>query len=137
MPNVEVSLWPVIISAIAVFVLGGLWYSPMVLGKQWMKAIGKTKEELEAGGGKAMFITPIIGSLIMAYVLAHFLQYAEAVTTWEGILTGFWVWLGFVATTMATNMTFAPGANKMKLFTINAGYHLVSLLIMGVILAAW
>ena len=48
---------------------------------------------------------------------------------------GFWNWLGFVAP--GPHGGAALGRKPWKLFAINAGYHFVSLTIMGLILACW
>jgi hypothetical protein len=52
-----------------------------------------------------------------------------------GLLTGFHVWLGFVATVQLTGALFTK--QSMKLFAINTGYQLVCYLAMGAILGAW
>ena len=52
-----------------------------------------------------------------------------------GLQGGFWNWLGFV---MPVTLGIVLWEGKSwKLFGINAGYYLVSLPIMGVILAMW
>jgi hypothetical protein len=51
------------------------------------------------------------------------------------MVTGFWIWLAFVAITMATNYMFE--SRPWKLWQINTGYFLVVLLINGGLLAAW
>ena len=76
----------------------------------------------------------LIGALVEAYVLAHFIHYAGAYTLVNGIKTGVWAWLGFVATVMIGNYMFAK--RPMNLFYIDAGYALVNLMIMGAIIAS-
>ena len=39
---------PVIGSAVAVFAIGALWYSPFLFGKAWVKDHGHTPEKLAA-----------------------------------------------------------------------------------------
>ena len=74
-------------------------------------------------------------SPITAYVLSHvmtlsenFFHYSKPST---GLTTAFWMWLGFMMPVQLTNTIF--GDKKWKLFAINTGYQLVSLLLMGAI----
>ncbi|MCR4312064.1 MAG: DUF1761 domain-containing protein [Candidatus Uhrbacteria bacterium] len=76
-----------------------------------------------------------VGILIMAYVLAHFIEYAGASTAKEGAEGGFWSWLGFIAP--VTLGTVLWGGKSWKLWAINNGHYLVALLVMGAIIAGW
>jgi hypothetical protein len=75
------------------------------------------------------------GALVMVYVLARFISYSQAVTMSDGIMIGFWVWFGFVATIMLGSITWE--GKPPRLYYLNAGYQLVNLLIAGAILAVW
>ena len=74
-------------------------------------------------------------SLISAFVLALSLHWVHGEGAPAGLLTGFHVWLGFVATVRLTGALFTK--QSMKLFAINTGYQLVCYLAMGAILGAW
>ncbi len=126
----------VVVAAAANFLLGGLWYSPVLFGKKWMALQNITEEDIKrrGGAGKA-YGSAIVGALVMAYVLAHIVGYADATTAGAGAQSGFWCWLGFVATAGIANTMFEH--RPLGLYFINAGYYLVSLIIMGVILAVW
>ena len=80
-----------------------------------------------------------VGALIMAFVLSHALVFASSYLHESGISaglqTGFWNWLGFIAPVTLGSVLW--DGKPMKLWMINAGYYLVGLLIMGVILALW
>ncbi len=45
--NIEVNYISVLLAGVVAMVVGFLWYSPMVLGKPWMKERGFTKESLK------------------------------------------------------------------------------------------
>ncbi len=45
------------------------------------------------------------------------------------------LWLGFVATSTATNYVFE--GRSMQIFAINAGYPLVGMLMMGAVVGGW
>jgi uncharacterized protein DUF1761 len=65
----------------------------------------------------------------------HAVHYAGAVGAGQGAAVGFFNWLGFVATGMLTVTLYEK--RPAKLFWINSGFQMISLLIMGVIVAVW
>ena len=133
MPEVDINIWAVLVAAVVSMVVGSFWYSKSLFGKEWAKLVGRKLEEM-SGGGKG-YAVAAAGALLQAYILAHFVQYAGATTFWDGIVTGFWLWLGFVAVVVAMNLVFE--GKSWTLWKINAGYFLVVLLINGCLLAAW
>lgn len=141
MQAVPINYWAVLVSAIASMVLGFLWYGP-VFGKMWINLSGHTPQNSDAAKKKAMttgYVLGFIGALVMAYVLAHALVFAEAYLKASGVsaglMAGFWNWLGFIAP-VTLGMVLWDG-KPWKLWILNNGYHLLNLLIMGVILALW
>ena len=133
MPDVDINIWAVLVAAVVNMVVGAFWYSKSMFGKEWAKVVGRKLEEM-GSGGKGYAIA-MAGALVQAYVLAHFVQYAGATSFWDGLVTGAWLWLGFVAVVIAVNMVFE--GRSWALWKINAGYFLVVLLINGGLLAAW
>jgi len=134
MPQVNVSLVHVLVAAIAAMIIGSLWYSKILFGKEWQALVGLKDSDMKAGASKAM-VTAAVAALITAYVLAHIVVYANAKTWMDGAVTGFWIWLGFVATMLVSGAAFED--RPMKLTLINAGNQLVALVVMGAILAGW
>src|SRR5258706_16288877 len=47
MPTANINILAVIVAAVLTFVLGAVWYSPVLFAKQWMAAQGYTQERLE------------------------------------------------------------------------------------------
>lgn len=135
MPEVDVNFWAVLLAAVANMLIGSIWYSKAMFANKWMALMGKTEEEIRASGLNLAYIGMMVGALVMAYVMAHSVNYAQADTVTEGVVTGFWLWLGFIVTTKVSDVLF-EGQPK-GLFAINAGYFLVALPVMGAILAAW
>lgn len=137
--NIEVNYLAILVAGVFSMVLGFLWYSPMVLGKPWMKEKGYTAEGLKMDQ-KAMgkwYGLSFVVSLITAYVLAHVMALSEnfyhnpMLTT--GLMTAFWSWLGFMMPVQLMATIF--GTKNFKLLAIDTGYQLVSILAMGVVLA--
>ena len=47
-----------------------------------------------------IYVVNTIASLTFAYILAHIIKFASISSFVDGVMTGFWVWLGFVVTTV-------------------------------------
>ncbi len=47
MPTADVNKIAVLVAALATFILGAFWYSPLLFARQWMQAQGYTPEKLE------------------------------------------------------------------------------------------
>ena len=70
----------------------------------------------------------------MAFVLAGVIGHLGQgnVTLWNGIVSGAFVWLGFVITTLATNHGFQ--GQKLTLTAIDGGHWLGVLAIQGAVI---
>lgn len=143
MPQVEVPVnyVAVLVCAIVAMIIGSLWYGP-VFGKQWMALMGITKEQLEKGKKANMtkqYIFLFISTLVMAFVLSHMLVFASAYMhetgTSAGLMTGFWNWLGFIAPVTLGSVLWER--RPWTLWVLNNAYQLLTLCVMGVILANW
>ena len=99
----------VAVSALDYWLLGGLWYSPLLFARPFVALMRYTPEQVAAiqaaGEGRQLFVALLI-SLLLAYVLAHFVRFTGAETARTGLLAGFWLWLGFVATTNLETVLF-------------------------------
>jgi hypothetical protein len=132
----------VLVAAIVIFMLGGLWYSPVLFAKRWIALQGRTEEQMRAQAASAnmplMYISAFICSLIIALVMAHIMAHMASVMPVgpaHGAAFGFMLWLGFVAPTSYATALFS-GTPK-QLWLINSMYNLVSFVLAGIILAAW
>jgi hypothetical protein len=139
---IEINYLAVLVAGILATGLGALWYGPL-FGKQWIAMTGiqmpeTITPEMKKSMNKSYAIT-FIGALVMAYVLAFSLAMGNAALGTSGIAAGlqaaFWNWLGFVAPVML-GMVLWEG-KPWKLYVLNVGYYLASLLLMGTILALW
>jgi len=126
----------VIIATLAGFGLGAVWY--MVLGGAWMRALGKTKDQFNRGDGAAKalpFVVSLVALFLMAWMLAGLMGHLGDVTVRGGAISGLFVWVGFVITTMGANHAFS-GAKPM-LTLIDGGHWLAVLLVMGAVIGAF
>lgn len=120
-------------AALSTFLLGGIWYSPVLFGRAWQRETGLSDAQLQQRSLAVVFGTSFVLALIMAFNLAAFLQ-GPPDLAW-GMTAGALAGIGWVA--MAMGVTYLFEARSMKLFLINAGYHAVSFIIMGAILGVW
>lgn len=137
---VPINLLAVLVAAIANMILGYIWYMPL-FGKMWMRLNGMSSESMsgQKKGMTSMYIIMFIGALITAYVLAGVHIFASTYLNIggidSGILAGFMSWLGFA---MPVTVNYTLTSNRSwKLWSINAGFYLVSFVMMGIILAVW
>jgi hypothetical protein len=138
MPTANVNILAVIVAAVATFILGAMWYSPMLFAKQWTQAHGYTPEKLEElkkRGVTRAYAVSVLCYLVTAYVFALLASYTQATSLAQGLWLGFLTWLGFAATIGLTANMFSE--NPIAVWVIDAGYQLAYLLLMGVILSVW
>ena len=122
----------VILAAVSSFLVGGIWYGPL-FGRAWMKEFNFTEEDLKKRSVPLTFGLSLILALIAAINLEMFLG-QEADIAFGGI-AGFFTGAGWVATFLGILYLFEM--QTLKAYLINAGYCIVSLTLMGVILGIW
>lgn len=128
----------VIVATLVHFILGGLWYSPLLFGNKFLQIIAWTPqqlEQIEAQSHAKELIIAFVSSLVLVYILAHFVQYTKATNALAGIQTAFWLWLGFIATSNIATVLFE--LRPLGLYLINVSYQLVACALAGAILAVW
>lgn len=132
-----ISVLPILGAAVAAMIIGALWYSPVGFGNAWIKLSGVSKATLakakKRGMGK-IYAAAFASNLVMASVLAFFLTGPQA-SAISGAVTAAVIWLGFIAT-MSLGMVLWEG-KPFKLYLLNNGHELLTLVVMGAILGAW
>jgi hypothetical protein len=123
----------IIVAAISAFVLGGLWYSPLMFVKRWMKETGITEEDTKNTNMIRLFALAFLLSLIASFFLAMFIGAKAGVGF--GAMAGFMAGLGWVFTFMGISYLFE--SRTLAHFLINSIYSIVSLTIMGAIIGVW
>lgn len=128
----------VVIAAVVAWLAGAVWY--MALCKTWTAALGKTLEQMHAErarpGAFLPFVYSFVAELVIAWMMAGVLGHLGAgqVTVRNGIISGAFVWFGFVLTTMLVNNSFA-GRNP-RLLLIDGGHWLLVLVLIGGVIGA-
>jgi hypothetical protein len=132
----------ILVAGIVIFMLGGLWYSPVLFAKKWIALQNKTEEQMRAEAAAAnmplmyasAFITGLIIAWAMAMVFAHIAN-GMPMNAAHGALFGALLWLGFAATTSYATVLFS--GKPRQLWFIDTAYNLVSFVLAGIILAVW
>jgi hypothetical protein len=133
---ITINYLAVIAAAIAAVGVGVLWYGPL-FGKEWMKLMGFTPESMKAMkiSPKMSMILTSLCTVLMVYVLAHFVKMLNVMDALSSLALAFWIWLGFIVTTMANQVLFED--KPWKLYLLNISHYFVVLLVAAMILALW
>jgi hypothetical protein len=141
-PNIHINMTAVLIAVVANFIFGAIWYMPL-FGKAWAKEM---KMDLNQKPPKSVMyrgmLIMVIGSFLMTYVFAHNVaawnpltwnQPASSMSAMQNAwMAAFFTWLGFFLPQDLGRIAWE--GSSWKLFFINTGHHLLSLLIVAIIL---
>lgn len=127
--------WLAVLAAgISAFVLGGVWYSPALLGKAWMKENNLDENDIKKSNKAKVFGWSLLLSLIMAANLGMYLNNTPDLDLKMGLiyglLAGVWIFCGIAIVALFEQ-------KSARYIFINGGYCLCALGIMGAIIGAW
>ncbi len=137
LPSVHLNLFAVLAAALAAFLFGALWYSPALFAKAWTKAHGYDSEQLRRMQQTAArsYAISLLCYLLMAAALGVIVHYLNIRRLEQGLQLGLLAWGGF-ALPLGLN-AHAYSDKRLAAWAIDAGYQLVYLLAMAVILTLW
>jgi len=124
--------WAILAAAVSAFLVGGLWYSPVLFGTLWKRA-NRFSEDPPPASGKIFAISFVL-SLIMAFNLAMFPNDPKTTLAW-GATAGFLAGFGWVA--MGIGVVSLFERRPWSYVIVNGGYLTVALVLMGAILGGW
>ena len=132
----QLNLWAVVVSAVAAFMIGGLWYG-LLFAKAWVRLHGFSEDQQKqmAKDQARNFALFFVGDLIMATVISFLVINLRISSGGQGALLGFVLWLGIAATIGASKS--AATLKTLPAHLIDAGHELAGLGVMGAILGAW
>lgn len=130
----KVNIWAVILAGVAYLIIGSLWYSPLLFGKQWIKLNGFTDEDFK--GSKPMWVI-LLGAFLSAAISSFVISMILGPNSNApfGAIVGacialFWITMSKVPCVLFENQ-------PVKLFLLHAGFDLVTYMAMGTIVAYW
>lgn len=119
----------VVAAAVSAFLLGGIWYSPVLFANPWMRLSGVTAEQAKSGNMALIFGGTFVLSLLAAAVFGLFLGPNPALpfALGAGVSAG----LCWVAASLGINYLFEQ--KPLGLFLINGGYHTLQFTLYGLV----
>ncbi|WP_183562807.1 DUF1761 domain-containing protein [Mucilaginibacter sp. SP1R1] len=123
----------VAVAGLSAFLVGGIWYSPVLFANAWMADNKLNTDDLKVSNKARTFGFSAIFSIIMAINLGMFLADAKTDVSWgatAGFLAGVWTF-----SAIAIQGLFE--LKSWRLIFINGGYSVVSLTLMGTIIGLW
>lgn len=154
--------YAILVAALVTLVIGFIWYNPKVFGTIWMKETGMTEEKAKQSNMLKVFGLTIFYSLMLSFIMpalvihqmgalgmvggdptlakpsyeAFLADYGTAFRTFKhGALHGFMSGLFIALPITAINGLFEQ--KSWKYILINAGYWIISMMIMGGIICGW
>src|SRR6266705_1925816 len=134
---VHVNYLHVFVAAVVVFVLGWLWYSPLLFYKPWMRLRGLDPVAAMAGAKMptAKLLVELARCLVLAYVIARFVALL-GISSWMGAVHfGFLVWIVFPVIILTGSVLWEN--IPWKVAAIHAGDWLVKMLVIPIIVSVW
>lgn len=114
-------------AAVAAFMFGAAWYGG--LSKQWMAAVGLSEPPKP---NPMIYALTFLCQLVIAWVLAGVMGHLSQISVTGGMISAFFIWLGFVATTLIVNHRFQDASWSLTI--IDGGHWLGVLMIMGIVI---
>ncbi|MCU0455822.1 MAG: DUF1761 domain-containing protein [Bacteroidales bacterium] len=129
----ELNWLAIIVAAISAFALGGLWYSPVLFVKVWMRETGITEESAKSANMVKIFGLSFLLAMLAAILLGLFLGHDAGGGV--GASSGFLIGLGTIFTFLG--ITYLFERRSLAHFLVNASYGVAALTLMGFIIGVW
>ena len=131
--EVQINFVAAIAAAVLGFVIGAVWYSPLLFSRVWAREAGMDDGKMRGGNIAMIFGLAFVGILIAALNLAAFI--GPKASLGFGTFAGFATGLGWVA--MALGVLYLFERRSMKLWLVNSGYMVLMFTAMGALIGAW
>jgi hypothetical protein len=133
--------WAVLVAAVAAYVVGWAWYSPILWQKPWMEARGKTADDTKSGMSempKVMFYG-FVNTLLVSFVIAVFLALTQVASLMQALQVALLLCFGFVVTLKFNDLLYTStpphwGKRAQILFLIDVGYQIVLFVVVAAII---
>lgn len=126
--HMEINLIAAFVASFTGLILGFMWYS-VLFARSWQKLAGVSDNQMKTGMPKRALGSYLL-TLVMALNLAAFIGSNQSASF--GLFAGFAAGFGWVAMAFGSNYLFEH--RPLKLFFINAGYNIILLSVMGLII---
>lgn len=121
----------VLVAGLASFVLGSVWYSPVMFLKPWMAEIKMPADQAKPPMAPLLAIA-LVTSMVASYAMAVLLIPSQHHSLEIGLRRGFAAGLCWIATAFGSSYAFE--GKSLRHWGINAGYYVIQFTVMGAIL---
>ena len=132
-----INIWAVLVSALAFWALGALWYSPVLFSKRWQKEVGFKEEDVTGSNMAVVFGGSFLLMLFMVWALNFVINShkPEDVSLGTGLHYG--AFMGFFFSMLTMGINYLYQRRSIVLWLIDGIYVVLGLSIAGMILGAW
>ena len=120
----------ILVATFSAYVLGGLWYSPLLFFNAWRKSSGNPSVGDDAAHSPWTFAFAFLMNFMSVVALDHILP--KDASMQEAVITSLLIGVFFVFSAFGTTYTFSD--KKMLLLLIDSLYHIAKLVLFAVIL---
>lgn len=139
--DIPVNYVAVLVAAVVSFFFGWAWHSNLLFGKMYMRLVGfpdmqgqPMTPEMKKSMMRGM-VFGLLAALVMAYVLSMLTFVFGAHDLSSILVLGFWMWLGFITTTLVNDVLW--GKKTFKHYLFNIVYLFISVEIIALIVGLW
>jgi hypothetical protein len=128
-------LLPIILGGVGAWILGALWYSPLLFSKAWQEGHGLTAEKLKTINPAIAYGLSLVCMIGMSFGLSFIIgAHSDAERTlthgfFHGCMAGIW----FAA--MSVGINYLYQGKSLKVYLIDAVYQVLLLGVSGAIMA--
>jgi hypothetical protein len=133
--EIHINFWAVLLGGVASMVIGMIYYSNSIVGKQWKKLAKidtKLFEKEMALNMTQVFIYALITAYSVAYVACLYQAFYNSSWMTAGLVSSLVLFVGIAATTVVIHDTL--NQKPSKLIGITLGNRFLSILAMGLII---
>lgn len=131
------------VATVVQFVLGAVWYSPLLFGKSWARIMGMEHLSVQEMQSMQKEMAPFYAlqfalTILSTFVLAMFIKYLQLANVgFHAYGVAGWVWLGFIAPTQIAAVVWANTKKEfwLKQIFIMLSYQLVAFMLTAFILS--
>jgi hypothetical protein len=129
--------WLAVVAAtVALYVLGGLWYSPVLFGPGWRAGVGFVPPDGWKPGA-LLYFGPLVACFVVTLATALLVTIADAHSATDGVALGLIVGLGYGAAVAGVDAIAPSHPRPGPLALIVGAYWAVGLTMVAVILTVW
>lgn len=128
----------ILIATLAQFVIGGLWYSPVMFGKKWMQIVGADHKSLEELKKEEKRMGPFyLLQIFLTFVFTCALNIMILVLPFDAYVTALFVFVGFIVPIQISGIIWGPTPRQLQFaqVLIVMSNQLVSMLVAAYILS--